>query len=111
MNLRRTGLKVVATREQAEHLRRSIAALGDFAHVDVQVCRGHLNIYAGDREAVARATPLGGGHFGLSFRSHTGRWERLPFAGSPEQIAQDLVRTLAPYLGADFLDRNSGSDH
>jgi hypothetical protein len=101
----------VVTEPEAEHLQQLIAALGDFARVDVRALRGHLHIYAGDGEAVARATPLGGGHFGLSFRSHTGRWERLPFAGSIEQIAQDLVRALAPYLEVGSSDRNGGADH
>ena len=111
MNLRRVERKVVVTRQDAERLQRSIAILGDFAHVDVQARRGHLHIHAWDGEAVARATPLGCGHFGLSFRSHTGRWERLPFAGSLEQVAQDLVRALAPYLEARSPDRNGESDH
>jgi hypothetical protein len=43
--------------------------------VSVRATRGHLNIVVDNGEPVARCTPLGAGQYGLSFHSHTGRWE------------------------------------
>ncbi len=101
---------VVAEREAAE-LAGAIHAQGDFAHVSVRAERGHLNVYPGDEDAVARLTPLGGGQYGLSFHSHTGEWERMPFMGDIPQMADILVTTLAPYLERwDFPRRMSGSE-
>jgi hypothetical protein len=100
------------TGQDAEALRRAIHALGEYAHVTVRAERGHLTIFAHEGPPVARCTPLGGGQFGLSFRTHTGRWEPMPFVGDLTSLADDLVTTLAPYLQRwDFPDRNSGSDH
>jgi hypothetical protein len=109
---RRVGPTTAVTEQDAAHLERSIAALGDYAHVHVHARRGHLSIYAGDRDPIARATPLGSGHYGLSFHSHAGLWERLPVTGNLELVARALVETLAPYFDRPgFSDRNGGSDH
>lgn len=100
------------TAAEADELRRAIQALGDYAHVSVRAARGHLNILIGDGEPVARFTPLGGGQYGLSFHSHTGRWEQMPFVGDLTRLAHDLVGTLGPYLERwDFPDRKSRSGH
>jgi antitoxin (DNA-binding transcriptional repressor) of toxin-antitoxin stability system len=37
----------------------AVRAAGEYAHVVVRVERGHLMVYAGDEEPVARLTPLG----------------------------------------------------
>ena len=100
------------TPDDADVLRRAIHALGDYGHVAVQAARGHLTIIGDDGAPVARATPLGGGQFGLSFHTHTGRWEPMPVAADLTRLAHDIVGLLAPYLQRwDFPDRNSGSDH
>jgi hypothetical protein len=100
------------TPEDADVLQRAIHALGDFWHVSVRAARGHLTICADEGPAVARATPLGAGRFGLSFHTHTGRWEPMPVVADLTHLAHDLVGLLGPYLQRwDFSDRNSGSDH
>jgi len=104
--------KRTVTATDAAALTRAIAALGDYAHVRVRAERGHLNIYPDDFAPVARLTPLGTSLFRLGFRTHTGRWEPMPFTGTILQLAEALADTLAPYLERnDFTDRNSGSDH
>lgn len=79
--------------------------------VAVRAKRGHLLI-APDDEPVARLTPLGGGQFGLSFHTHAGRWEPMPFTGNLSQQAHNVVTVLGMYLArCNFTDSNSGSDH
>ena len=96
----------------ADVLRRAIHALGDYGHVSVRAARGHLIICVDDGAPVARATPLGAGQFGLSFHTHTRRWEPMPVAADLTRLAHDLVGLLGPYLQRwDLPDRNSGSDH
>ncbi|HLA24434.1 MAG TPA: hypothetical protein VJ206_03495 [bacterium] len=98
------------TEQDAEHLRREIHTLGDYAHVGVRAERGHLLICPDD-EPVARLTPLGNEQYGLSFHSHTGRWEPMPFAGDLPQQARNIVSALGMYLERSLSDSNSGSDH
>ena len=93
-------------------MRQAIHALGDYGHVAVRAERGHLTILVDEGPPVARCTPLGAGQYGLSFHSHTGRWENMPFVGDLVHLAHDLVTALGPYLERpDFSDRKSGSDH
>ncbi len=97
---------------EAELLCGAIRSLGDYAHVTVRAQRGHLNVYAGDVEPVARLTPLGAGRYGLSFRNHSGRWEPMPFAGNMQEMTQRLVSALGRYLERwDFSDGKRESDH
>jgi hypothetical protein len=99
-------------KDDAERLTRAIRILGNFSHVIVRPGRAHFNIYAGHDDPVARFTPLGAGRYGLSFHTHTGRWERMPFMGNAPEIAKALVTALAPYLEPDELPRKiSGSNH
>lgn len=101
-----------ASDQDAERLQASIRALGDYQHVSVRPIRGHLSIFAGDEQPVARLTPIGGGQYGLSFMRHTGRWEPMPFFGPLQEMADTLVSTLSAYLGRyDFPRRICGSDH
>ena len=81
-----------------QQLQQAVQALGDYAHVVVQLERGHLVVYAGDPEPVARLTPLTQAQYGLSFYRHDGRWERMPFTGAISELATTLVDTLGPYL-------------
>lgn len=112
MRSRRRAVKHRPTDSEAQRLTDVICTLGDYRHVNVRAQRGHLLIYAGDVEPVARLTPLSAGHYALSFRKHTGRWEPMPFAGELTDIAEVLVGTLGIYLQRwDFQDSKSGSDH
>lgn len=100
-------------KDDAERLTQAIHLLGNYSHVTVRPGRGHLNIFAGHDEPVARFTPLGSGRYGLSFHTHSGRWEPMPFMGDAPELAQALVTALAPYLEPeDNLSRKiSGSGH
>lgn len=80
---------------------------GQYAHVHVQARAGHLVIHTQDSQGgqviVARATPLGGMEYGLSFRSHTGRWEPMPISGSLEHIVDGVMDFLAPFVDPTVL--------
>ena len=54
-----------------------------------------------DPTVVARLTELGRNRYGAAFRSHSGRWEPLPGAGSLDEMAQLVVTLLEPYLQPD----------
>jgi hypothetical protein len=97
---------------EAKTLQQALHALGDYGHVSVRAGRGYLNIFVDAGEPVARCTPLGAGLYGLSFHSHTGRWEPLPIIAALTRVADDLVNVLGPYLQRwDFPDTKSGSHH
>jgi hypothetical protein len=96
---------------QADQAQAQIRAAGDYDHVTVLFRRGHL-VIENDRYPVARLTLVGASLYGLSFRTHTGRWEVMPWSGGLTEIVDVLVTTLGPYLSrTEFPDRNSGSDH
>jgi antitoxin (DNA-binding transcriptional repressor) of toxin-antitoxin stability system len=96
----------------ADALQRALHALGEYAHVAVRAERGHLSIFIDDGAPVARVTPLGANQYGLSFHSHTGRWETMPFVGELVPLAHDLVTALGPYLDRpDFSGGIRGSGH
>ena len=112
MAMRNRARSTPISSREADTLCRVLHALGAYAHLSVRAERGHLNIRVDDGDPVARVSPLGAGHYGLSFHSHTGRWEPMPFVGDLAQLAHDLVTVLGPYLArSDFSDRTSGSDH
>lgn len=97
---------------EADTLQRALHGLGDYAHVVVRAERGHLNVFIDDGAPVARATPIDTTQYGLSFRSHTGRWEKMPFVGDLIPLAHDLVTALGPYLERpDFSGGIRGSGH
>jgi hypothetical protein len=97
---------------EADALQRALHALGDYAHVAVRAERGHLNIFVDDDVPVARLTPIDANQYGLSFHSHTGRWEKMPFVGDLAHLAHDLVAALGPYLEPpDFSGGIRGSGH
>ena len=82
--------RAAPTPDDADTLRRAIRALGDYTHVSVRATRGHLNIFVDDGD------PLGAGQYGLSFHSHTGRWEPMPFVADLTYLAHDVVGALGP---------------
>ena len=97
---------------EADALQRALHALGDYAHVAVRAERGHLNIFIDDGAPVARVTPLGANQYGVSFHSHTGRWEKMPFVSDLDHLAHDLVAALGPYLDRpNFSGGIRGSGH
>jgi antitoxin (DNA-binding transcriptional repressor) of toxin-antitoxin stability system len=97
---------------EADTLQRALHARGDYAHVVVRAERGHLNVFIDDGAPVARVTPIGANQYGLSFHSHTGRWEQLPFGGALVPLAHELITALGPYLERpDFSGGIRGSGH
>ena len=88
--------------QDAQRLESLVRGKGDYVHIAVCAARGHLLVenrsVQAQPEVVACATPLGGGDYGLSFRTHTGRWERMPVAGSLDDVAAATVALLGPYL-------------
>jgi hypothetical protein len=92
----------------ADRLERMIRLRGDFAHVHVQARAGHLLVKTQDNQGrqglVARATPIGGGEYGLSFRTHSSRWEPMPVSGGLDQIVSGLLDLLGPYLDRANID-------
>lgn len=102
--MRTRNLTLMSTAAQLERLIRS---KGDYSHIHVRPRAGHLNVETEDlqgvRVIVARATPLGAGAYGLSFRRHTGRWEPMPVSGTVEVIVQGLLDCLGPYLDRSNL--------
>lgn len=101
------GSRDVALDASAARLEQMIRQRGDYAHVQVQAKAGHLVVQTRDSQGgqvvVARATPLGGMEYGLSFRSHRGRWEPMPVSGLLEQIVDGLLDFLGPYVDPSVL--------
>jgi hypothetical protein len=96
---------------EAEQLAAAIHARGSYSHVTVESQRGLLYVHA-DEEPVARLTPLGPDHYGLSFHQHTGRWEPTPFTGDLPHLAGVLVTEFGAYLASyEFPPIKNGSDH
>jgi hypothetical protein len=74
--------------------------------------RGYLTIFVDDGEPVARCTPFGAGHYGLSFHNHTSRWEPMPIIADLTRLAHGPVGVRGPHLQRwDFPDTKSGSHH
>lgn len=93
--------------DSAGRLQSLVRARGDYRHVTVRAQGGHLLIEvddgSGEKDLVARTASLGAGQYGLSFKSHTGRWEHMPVQGALEDIAQGLTDLLGPYLDRSNL--------
>lgn len=96
------GSRDLGLEGSAARLEHMIRQRGDYAHVHVQARAGHLVVKTQDSQGVqvtlARATPIGAGQYGLSFRTHAGRWEPMPVSGVMEQIVEGLLGCLGPYL-------------
>ncbi len=99
--------KAASSPDSAARLQTLLQARGDYGHVAVRARAGHLLIEVqdsrGEKDVVARAESLGGGQYGLSFKSHTGRWEPMPVQGPLEDIAHGLTDLLGPYLDRDNI--------
>lgn len=76
----------------------------DLGHLLVKKRGKALTIYtkgphgADDR---AKLTHVRGDQWGLSLFHHTGRWQKLPFVGSMDQVVEDLINNFGFYLEPD----------
>ena len=52
----------------------------------------------GQLDTIARLTQIDPKTYGVSFKSHTGRWDPLPEEGSRDEMITLLVGELGPYL-------------
>ena len=52
----------------------------------------------GQLDTIARLTQIDPKTYGVSFKSHTGRWDPLPEEGSRDEMITMLVEELGPYL-------------
>jgi hypothetical protein len=118
---RPTPSQTLSRQAFAAVVREKLVALGDFGHLDVRHDGLHIVVAQpgplGDpdgREPVLRLTPLGGlpVHFGLSFATHEGHWQKLPVSGLLDHVLAEAVEMLAPYLAAERLPSDtSGTDN
>jgi hypothetical protein len=90
-----------AVAREATTLESELRALLGHDKVGVRPYGQHLLIqmHVEDQaETVARLTGLGQKQFGAAFRTHMGRWEPLPGAGSRAEMAGLVVDLLGAYL-------------
>ncbi len=100
---------------EARRLEALLSASGNYQHLAVVARAGHLVIEShedAEPYRIARMTPLGAGEFGLSFHTHGGRWEPMPFSGPMQDILRDMIDSLGPYLArTEFSDGTCGTTH
>lgn len=84
-------------KEAARRAQELIRGKGKYEHVTVQMA-GKALVVESEGEPVAKLTHLVGNTFGLSFCTHSGKWEKMPHSGPLEKVIDDMVETLAPYL-------------
>ena len=85
--------------ESVEELETLLARTADCTHLCVKKRGKALTIFSGTPpHPHARLTSLGRNVWGLSFPTHTGRWERTPFVGTIEQVFNTLTTDFRLYL-------------
>ena len=87
----------MGTPEQAQ-LEELLSNHAGFEHLWVKKRGKSLTIFSGsdsDPWKHARLTQLGRDIWGLSFSTHTGRWEKTPFVGTMPEVVDTLVRDFA----------------
>ncbi|WP_042880844.1 hypothetical protein [Cupriavidus necator] len=97
-------MPALLAKHYAAELQRQLRSLLGHEQLVTQAYGRHLLIKRLDDEeptVVARLTELGRNRYGAAFRSHSGRWEPLPGAGSLDEMAQVVVALLEPYLQPD----------
>ena len=97
-------MPALPTKHYAAKLQQQLRSLLGHEQIITQAYGRHLLIKRLDDEeptVVARLTELGRNRYGAAFRSHSGRWEPLPGAGSLDEMAQLVVTLLEPYLQPD----------
>jgi len=85
----------------AAEIEQKISRLMGHEAVKVKPYGRHFLIQMDDNgqpDTVARLTRLDSRTYGVSFKSHTGRWEPLPEEGSRDEMITVLVDELGPYL-------------
>jgi hypothetical protein len=86
---------------RAPELERLIAELTGHTAARVRPYGKHLLIQVqrdDSLDTVARLTESARDSYTAAFRSHSGRWEPLPVAGSMHNVTAAVVSMLAPYL-------------
>ncbi len=85
--------------EEVEALEALLGRDAAFKHLYVKKHGKSLKICSGDPPwPHARITALGRDTWGLSFPTHTGRWERTPFVGTMEEVTDTLINNFGFYL-------------
>ena len=85
---------------EVEALEQILSGKG-YSHLLVKGRGQHLIIYAQhpeNKEPRLRLTALPGGICGLSFCSHSGKWERTPFVGSMQNILDTVENQFGWHL-------------
>ena len=73
----------------------------DLKHVQVRKRGSALLLVSGNGPGAqkhARMVHLGGRVWARGFPHHSGRWEKSPFSGSPEELLETLVENFPFYL-------------
>lgn len=99
-------MRLTSLQLHADRLQQILRGRGDYAYVHVRSRAGHLIVQTeeeGERQTIARVTPLGAEAYGLSFRTTSGRWEPMPVSGGLEEIATGVIDCLGPYLDRSNL--------
>ena len=94
-------MKPTAAGAAAQRLQDLIRAKGQYGHVEVRSRAQNLVVEVVSdygRDPVVKATPINPQEYGLSFHSHTGRWEPLPITGNLDEIACSITEELGAYL-------------
>ena len=93
-------MPALPAKHHASELQRQLRALLDHDQIVTQAYGCHLLIRRLDDKdptAVAHLRELSRNRYGAAFRSHSGRWEPLPGAGTLDEMAQPVVTLLQPY--------------
>lgn len=97
-------MSALPAKHYAAELQRQLRSLLGHEQIVTQAYGRHLLIKRLDDEeptVMARLTELGRNHHGAAFRSHSGRWEPLPGAGTVDEMAGVVVSLLQPYMQPD----------
>ncbi len=90
--------EMVAARDSLERLlAKSDATAGMYVRVHGKnLILGREETYAGatDRVDMVRLTQRTRSRYGLSYKRHTGRWERMPFEGTTAELVELLQEGL-----------------
>jgi hypothetical protein len=93
--------KFISRVSGAHELQEILAGYGELQHLRVKRRGDTLTLVSGaesDEVAHAKFSALGTDVWGLSFPTRSGRWERTPFAGSLDELAQVLIDGLGWHL-------------
>jgi len=96
-------MPALPAKHYAAELQRQLRSLLGHEQIITQAYGRQLIKRLDDEEptVVARLTELSRNRYGAAFRTHSGRWEPLPGAGTLGEMAQVIVALLQPYLQPD----------